>query len=424
MESGPDNSSASLLQTKRYILFWISSLFSNIGTWMQQVAQPWVILSISQSAFWVGLDSFAMNAPGWVFTLWGGVLADRFDRKKIILFCQSIQFICVLLLLLLLVFGKIQIWMILLSSFLVGTTDALSMPAFQSIIPSLVSEQDIPRAIALNSTQFNLSRILGPALAGLVIAAYGATVCYTANLVSYIPFFLSLYWIYPRRGFNQDALSSQRSTTVMMVEFVEILKNRKFSIPLSVVLVTSFFCSPLVTFCPVLVKDFLKGSVDQLGWSMAAFGGGGVIGALGSSLLNVKITGSRVYSHGLAVLVGAFLILTMMAHSLWVFDLMLALSGATLTMCNTSVNSLLQKSAQNHFRGRVVSLFQLSLHGGISLGSLIAGTLSAYWSVRTVLWVNGFLAVCIQLFLLFAGSNKSSRKKAESSERPPRPAFE
>jgi len=424
MESVPDYSSASLLQTKRYVLFWISSLLSNIGTWMQQVAQPWVILSISQSAFWVGLDSFAMNAPGWVFTLWGGVLADRFDRKKIILFCQSIQFTCVLFLLLFLVYGKIQIWMILLSSFLVGTTDALSMPAFQSIIPSLVSEQDIPRAIALNSTQFNLSRILGPALAGLVIAAYGATVCYTANLISYIPFFLSLYWIYPRRGFKKDSLYSPHSTSVMMVEFIEILKNRKFSIPLAVVLVTSFFCSPLVTFCPVLVKDFLKGSVDQLGWSMAAFGGGGVVGALGSSFLSVKITGSRIYSHGLAILVGAILILTMMTHSLWTFDLMLVLSGITLTMSNTSVNSLLQRSAPNHFRGRVVSLFQLSLHGGISLGSLSAGALSSYWSVRSVLLIYGILAVCSQLFLLFVGSSKSSRKKADSSDRPPKPALE
>ncbi|MGZ3726700.1 MAG: MFS transporter, partial [Pseudobdellovibrio sp.] len=128
-----------LLRSKKYVLYWVSSLLSNIGTWMQQVAQPWVILSITQSSFYVGLDNFVMNAPSWIFTLWGGVIADRFDRKKIVLVCQTVQFFCVLFLLLALVTNHMQIWLILVSSFLIGMTDSLSMPAFMSIIPSLVT---------------------------------------------------------------------------------------------------------------------------------------------------------------------------------------------------------------------------------------------------------------------------------------------
>lgn len=203
----------SLLRTRRYAFFWGSSLLSNIGTWMQQVAQPWVILALTNSSFWVGMDSFAVNAPSWIFTLWGGILADQGHRKKIILWCQALQFFCVLVLFAFLLLGKLEVWMILLSSFLIGTTDSLSMPAFQAVIPSLVPEEEVPKAIALNSTQFNLSRILGPILAGLLIAKLGATICYAANAVSYLPFFLSLYFIFPKKkeSFTDDPYSSSRT---------------------------------------------------------------------------------------------------------------------------------------------------------------------------------------------------------------------
>ncbi|MGZ3692613.1 MAG: MFS transporter, partial [Pseudobdellovibrio sp.] len=223
-----------LLRSKKYVLYWVSSLLSNIGTWMQQVAQPWVILSITQSSFYVGLDNFVMNAPSWIFTLWGGVIADRFDRKKIVLVCQTVQFFCVLFLLLALVTNHMQIWLILVSSFLIGMTDSLSMPAFMSIIPSLVTEEELPRAVALNSAQFNLSRVLGPAVAGAVIAVWGASICYGANLISFIPFFLSLYWIYPKTQPGRGAPASLEAP-VRFSEFFDLLKDKKVLFPLATI---------------------------------------------------------------------------------------------------------------------------------------------------------------------------------------------
>ena len=136
MVQNSDPSSKSLLRTGRYGLYWLSSLLSNIGTWMQQIAQPWVILSLSNSPFWVGLDSFAMNAPSLLFMLWGGVIADRYDRSKIIYFFQAIQFLCVVTMVVLLILVWLKVWMIVLISFLVGLTDSLSMPRF-SIYHSL-----------------------------------------------------------------------------------------------------------------------------------------------------------------------------------------------------------------------------------------------------------------------------------------------
>jgi len=388
-----------LLRTKRYVLYWISSLFSNIGTWMQQVAQPWVILNLTHSAFWVGMDSFVMNAPGWIFTLWGGVLADRFDRKKIVLWCQSIQFFFVFILLVLLVLGKIQIWIILVSSFFIGVTDSLSMPAFQSIIPSIVDQKDVPRAVALNSIQFNLSRILGPAVAGMVIAAYGASVCYGANLISFIPFFLSLYWIYPRStGKKTDGAFSVRPTGN---QFKQILGNRDYQIPLMTIFVTTLFCSPLITFCPVIVKEVFHGEAHDLGWSMMSVGIGGVLGGIVSSLLGGKISSSQTYTNVIAALLGMSLVLLIFIPTILLFDFLIVFAGAALTMSNTASNANLQKTAHNDIRGQVMSLFQTALHGGMSIGSLFAGLMISHFGVRVALFANGLTAAVFQFGILY-----------------------
>ena len=189
-----------LLGTRRFGTFWLASLLSNIGTWAQQVAEPWLLLSLGASPFLIGLDSFAMNAPVWLLTLAGGVLADRADRRRVIALFQSIQMLCPTLIAALLVLGSIRPWMIIALSLVVGVTDALSMPSFQSIVPSIVGRDQIGRGLALNSTQFNLSRILGPAIAGVLMASIGAVACFALSAASYIPFIGVALWILPRRA--------------------------------------------------------------------------------------------------------------------------------------------------------------------------------------------------------------------------------
>ena len=163
-----------LLLTRRFGTFWLASLLSNIGTWAQQVAQPWLLLSLGASPWLLGLDSFALGGPGLLLTLVGGVLADRADRRLLIAVLQSIQMLCPVLIVVLLLHGSIQPWIIVALSLVVGVTDALSMPSFQTIVSTLVSRQQLPTGIALNTTQFNLSRILGPSLAGVLMASIGA----------------------------------------------------------------------------------------------------------------------------------------------------------------------------------------------------------------------------------------------------------
>lgn len=367
---------------------------------MQQVAQPWVILSMTQSSFLVGLDTFIMNAPGWIFTLWGGVIADRFDRKKIVLVCQTMQFICILILLVALLTAQLQIWMILLASFVVGTTDSLSMPAFMAIIPSLVTEDELPRAIALNSTQFNLSRILGPAVAGVVIAAWGATVCYGANLVSFIPFFLSLYWIYPKTPAGQRALQNEAPAPVRFSEFSGLLRDKTFLLPLVTIFTSTLLCSPVMTFAAVIVKDVFHGAASEVGQTMAAFGIGGVLGALVTSVSKTKYFTSLKMANFVSVLLGLTLVLASVTSSLIWIQAALAVTGAGMAIVGTTVNSILQKKAQDHFRGRVISLFQLAMHGGIGLGSLFVGVTSSLLGVQSALLINGIAAVLIQGLIL------------------------
>ena len=187
-----------LLATRRFGTFWFASLLSSIGTWAQQVAEPWLLLTMGASSFVIGLDSFASNAPVWLLTLAGGALADRWDRRRVIAWFQSIQMLCPLAIVVLLLAGALEPWMIIVLSLVVGVTDALSMPSFQSIVPSIVERDQIGRGLALNSTQFSLSRILGPSIAGVLMASAGAVACFVVSVVSYLPFIGIALWILPR----------------------------------------------------------------------------------------------------------------------------------------------------------------------------------------------------------------------------------
>jgi MFS family permease len=263
--------SVGLLRTKRFGTFWAASLLSNIGTWMQSVAEPWLVLSIGGSSFLLGLDAFAMNAPFWILVLFGGILADRKDRSLVIYFFQGIQMLCPLFIIGLVATGWIQVWMIIVLSLIVGITDALSAPAFSSLIPSIVDAKDLRAALAMNSIQFNLSLVLGPAVAGLIMLKYGFLWCFGANVASYVPFFLSVYWIRPPRTMRTET-SEEWGLHSVLGGVRGILKEQQSAWALVSVLCSGFFCGPLITFSPVLIRDVLHAHVGQFGGVLAAFG--------------------------------------------------------------------------------------------------------------------------------------------------------
>lgn len=386
-----------LLGTRRFGTFWVASLLSSIGTWAQQVAEPWLLLGIGASPFIVGLDAFAMDAPVWVLTVLGGVLADRADRRRVILLFQSIQMLCPALVVGLLLADAVRPWMIVTLSLVVGVTDALSMPSFQSIVPSIVNDEQIGTGIALNSTQLNLSRILGPALAGVLMVRVGALGCFVVSALSYVPFIFIALWILPRRG----PAPGHPGTTGRADLFAgtrKIAGTPDLRGPLLTVLTTSALCSPLVTFCPVLVRDVLHGDAGHFGGALAAFGVGGLVGGAGLLAVEGRVD-RRLLCSRFAVAYGVIVALAALNRWFLTLAALLGLAGAVMTVSNASANTLLQRTAGSRLRGQAASLYMLAMRGGRSVGDLLTGVSVKLLGVRSALLIDGALAVLAQLAL-------------------------
>jgi predicted MFS family arabinose efflux permease len=386
--------SIGLLATRRFGTFWFASLLSSIGTWAQQVAEPWLLLTLGASSFLIGLDSFAMNAPVWLLTLAGGALADRADRRRVITFFQSIQMLCPTAIVVLLVMGRVQPWMIIALSVVVGVTDALSMPSFQSIVPSIVTREQIGQGLALNSTQFNLSRILGPSIAGVLMSSVGAMACFVVSAASYVPFIGVALWILPRR----TPEAPRAEATARRHPFAgmgDILAARHLRGALLTVLTGSVLCGPLVVFSPVLVRDVFHGGAGRFSAAVTSFGVGGLIG--GAILLGIPvIVDRRKLSAGGAILQAAVLVLAAINPSFWGLLALLATAGAAMTISNTAANSLLQATANPRQLGQTVSLYMLAMRGGISIGALMGGAAVSLLGVQHALLLTGLTALVMQ----------------------------
>ena len=385
--------SLSLLGTRRFGTFWFASLLSSMGTWAQQVAEPWLLLTLGASPFLIGLDSFATDAPVWLLTLVGGALADRSDRRRVIAVFQSIQMLCPTAIVVLLITGRIRPWMIIALSAVVGVTDALSMPSFQSIVPSIVERDQIGRGLALNATQFNLSRILGPSIAGVLMSSVGAMACFIVSAASYVPFIGVALWILPRWTPPQPS-GVAPGRLHPLAGLGEVLRQRSLRGALLTVLATSVLCSPLVTFTPILVREIFHGNAGRFSIAVAAFGAGGLLGATG--LLGVASSvNRRLLSSCFAVAYGAVLVLTALTPWFWALPPLLLLAGASMTVSNTSANTLLQGSAGAHL-GQTVSLYMLAVRGGSSIGALLTGAEIGLLGVRHAFLVNGVAALVVQ----------------------------
>jgi len=387
--------SLNLLGTRRFGIFWVATLLSNMGTWAQLVAEPWLLLTIGASSFLLGVDAFAAGAPVFILTLLGGILADRRDRRRIITLFQSIQMLCPATLVVLLLTGMVQAWMVIALSLVVGITDALSMPSFQSIVPSIVARDQIAPALALNASQFNLSRILGPAVAGALMSAVGAVGCFALNAASYIPFIGVALWILPRRG-ALVAARDRSDRPQLLAGIRTIARDTMLRDALLTVFLSSLLCGPLITFAPVLVKLSFERDVGSFSLAVASFGIGGLLGAVG--LLGIDPRQDRwPLCSGFAAAFGAVVALTALDPWFWALPVLLMLAGFAMAVSNTCGNTLLQATAPERLRGRTVSLYMLAMRGGHSLGGLLTGASVHVLGVRSALLINGVLAVALQI---------------------------
>ena len=396
--STPNSSSAwvesvQLLKSKRFGTFWFANFLSNIGTWSQQVAQPWVLLSLGAPPLILGLDALALGAPVLLLTLLGGLLADKADRRKVIAICQLIQMLCPIILVLMLFLQLISPWMIVCLSLIIGVTDALSMPYFQTILSSIVSKDQIPSALALNSTQFNLTRIIGPAIAGILLVSVGAIGCFAISATSYIPFIFVALWILPTHIPKPRDIHNRHQTISTGV--TEIIKIPYLRGGLVTALLSSFLCGPLVTFSSVLVKNVFFGNALEFSVAMSSFGIGALLGAICLVFLNPKLD-RRLIASSLAIFLGLSLILVGLNPWNQLFPILMIFAGFSMIVTNISVNTLIQTHAPDLLRGQAISLFMLASRGGVAMGAFVTGGSIHLVGIRNTLIINGSIAILLQ----------------------------
>src|SRR5690242_3645666 len=215
------------LSNRNYRLFWIGAFLSNVGTWMQAVAQGWLVLQLTNSAFWLGLDAFMATAPGFLLTLVGGVFADRIDRRRLLLYTQVIAGLAALGLAALVATSVVNRWMVLGFSFVTGCCMSLASPSYLALTYDLVGREDLANAIALNSTQFQLSRVVGPTLAGVAFRVFGLAGCFFANGISFIAVVAALWMVRMERRTNiAPSSEKQRAIWRDLVEGLSYVRNR------------------------------------------------------------------------------------------------------------------------------------------------------------------------------------------------------
>jgi len=386
--------SLALLFTRRFGTFWFASLLANIGTWAQQVAQPWLMLSLGASSVLLGVDSFAAGAPALLLTFVGGTLADRSDRRRVIAIFQSIQMLCPLLLVALLIVGKVSPWIVIATSLVVGVTDAMSMPSFQTIVSSIVDKNQLASALSLNATQFNLSRILGPAIAGVLMVSVGATGAFAVSAASYVPFILVALWILPR-SLPRPVESPPLDRGSAMQALRHVAGDRELRGALITVFVTSTLCTPLLTFSPILVRDAFAGNVAHFSGVVTAFGLGGLVAAAGLLAVDAR-SDRRPIAAWFSLAFAAIVVLVALNPWAWGLPVLFTLAGLAMTAGNVSVNAFIQIAAPPSLRGRSISLYMLAMRGGLSIGGLLTGLSMNWLGVRHALLLNGVLALALQ----------------------------
>jgi predicted MFS family arabinose efflux permease len=384
-------------QYRDFRLMWIGACTSSIGTWMQIVAQGWLIYRLSHSAFLLALDQVLGGTPIFLFSLIGGVVADRVERRRILLGSQYVQMASAGLLTYLVFTGHVQVWHILCLSFVSGFAQAFGGPAYQALIPTLVDKEDMPNAIALNSIQFNVAVMVGPALAGQALAKLGETWCFGLNAISFLAPIISLS-IITARFLPQKTTESMLTSLKQGIHFV----RNQHSMEALILLAFAMTClgMPMRTYIPVFVKDIFHRGPETYGNLLALMGLGSIFGSLGvAGMGNVKRKGRIAL--GALMCLGLGISGFALSRSLPLSGVMLVLAGASMMAVFANVNSLVQLITTNEMRGRVMSVYNFAFRGGMPLGNLLSGWLVPMFTAPVVLRVNGILLVLLALYFLF-----------------------
>jgi|HubBroStandDraft_5_1064220.scaffolds.fasta_scaffold11438_3 MFS family permease len=398
------------LENPNFRLFWSGNFLSNIGTWMQNVAQGWFVLVLTNSAFWLGVIGFAGSIPFLFISLFGGVIADRVDKRRLLMVTQSVMMVLAFLLSGVAFFhGKDyawaralhlnSVWWVAGIAFLNGVAMSMNAPSYQAMVPRLVKREDLTNAIALNSAQFNMSRIVGPSLGGYAMALVGVAGNFFLNGLS----FLAVLWALMRIQYPEEKPARHESMWCSLrAGFMYLRGERQMLVLVWMTAVVSFLGIPFLTFIPYFAKVQLHAGETGLGWLMACSGLGAVLGA-------VTVAARGVIRHRGAVLTGCgvvfFLAIIGFSYS-HVFALSECLAfceGSSGILMISCFNVSIQHLSSDEMRGRIMSIYTMGFLGLPPLGALVAGELSRHIPTGHALAMMAGLAAVI-FVAIYAGS--------------------
>jgi MFS family permease len=385
---------------------WIGACTSSIGTWMQIVAQNWLIVRLTDSSpLFLGLDAFLQQLPIILFSLIGGVFADRYDRRRVLLVSQYIQMSTSAALAALMYFEVVQIWHVLALSFVTGVAQSFGGPAYQSLIPSLVDKKDLPNAVALNSIQFNVARVLGPTAFTLTLSLYqlwgyterqAMNACFVLNSLSFLVVITTLIML---RVKHIPPAKSGRMGEELRSGLSYVRHHSSLAALIVLAAATTFLGFTLLTFLPIFAQKVFHEGAGTYSRLMMASGAGSILGALIVAWLG------KFHKMGWTALIvqavyGILIIAFAVSEVLWVSVILLFLTGAALMIVFSTVTSLVQMIAPNEMRGRVMSIYMLAFRGGMPLGSLVSGYLATLVGAPLVIGINGALLVVVAIYFL------------------------
>ncbi len=384
-------------QYRDFRLLWIGACTSSIGTWMQQSAQNWLVLELSGSPFLLGLDAFLGQIPIFLFSLVGGVVADRRDRRHLLIASQVLQLTCAVVLTILAAGGWVRVWHILTLSFFVGLAQAFGGPAYQALIPTLVKSEDLPNAIALNSIQFNLARVIGPVLGGIALTQLGAAWCFGLNGLSYLPVIGALAAV----TCNFKPAASQESMLDSMREGIRFIRGREAMVSLiALAFAMTALAIPTIVFLPVIARDVFHRGPETYTLMLAISGAGSVTGALVTAAFGHAANKGKK-SLMLLVALGFLMVAFSFSTSLPLSCVLLFVWSGALIGVWAMASSLVQLITTDDMRGRVMSVYNVAFRGGMPFGSLVTGAMAPIISVPVVLSVNGVLLAAVACYFLF-----------------------
>jgi len=378
------------LRHRNYQLFFSGQLISLIGTWMDQVAESWLVYRLTGSALLLGTVAFASQIPVFLLAPIGGALADRMDRRKILITTQSSMMLLTFVLAWLTLSHRVHIWHVVVLAALTGVVNAFDLPARQSFVVDMVARADLVNAIALNSSMFNGARVIGPAAAGIVVAAIGEGWCFFANGISFIAVIVGLWMMKMER----PRMSIEGSPLENILEgFRFVAQTRPMRALMLLLGLVSFAAMPYAVLMPLFADKILHGGATALGMLMGCSG----VGALAGALLLATRRSVRGLSTWVAVAcagLGVMLALFSFSRTLWLSAVLLVPVGFCAMIQMASSNTLIQSMVPDRLRGRVMSFYAMTFMGMAPLGSLLAGSLAHTLGATWTVFIGGVAAVC------------------------------